>query len=278
MKLLGTLLVWGLDATYAPGVNLVDCGADFFRPGATWPLEDVADAGTTVRLCQNSYGKPYKFATLFSVTDRIPVYSAGIFTRYSNKPELSRPDSKWDYLCNGLCLEDCGYMPERESFYCNLSSVGSSNYNFCGGHQAINDDYYGNTGDLHIDRGHLVPNGIMNQDADAQRATFTLTNIAAQYSTFNQNAWQHVECMVRHYLDRDLDGKPAAIITGTYGTGLIMNENNSNKRPVRLPANYWMAFCYSDSSTSYSWVYMQANDPNERYGGARLVRGFFLQN
>ena len=88
MKLFGTLLITGLEATYSPGINLVDCGTDFFRPGAAWPLEDVADAGTTVRLCQNYLGKPYKFATLFSVTDRIPVYSAGVFARYSNMFKL----------------------------------------------------------------------------------------------------------------------------------------------------------------------------------------------
>ena len=133
---LGTFLLSGLDATYSPGINLVDCSADYFRPGAAWPLEDVADAGTTVRLCQNYLGKPHKFATLFSVTDRIPVYSAGIFTRDSNKPTFSRPDSHWDYLCNGLCVEEGGYLPERDSFYCNLNSVGSSNYDFCGKHQA----------------------------------------------------------------------------------------------------------------------------------------------
>ena len=40
--------------------------------------------------------------------------------------------------------------------------------------------FQGNTGSLNIDRGHLLPNGIYNQDLDAAKATFTLTNVAPQ--------------------------------------------------------------------------------------------------
>ena len=40
--------------------------------------------------------------------------------------------------------------------------------------------FQGNTGTLNIDRGHLLPNGIYNQDLDAAKATFTLTNVAPQ--------------------------------------------------------------------------------------------------
>jgi len=34
---------------WVPGVNPVNCGADYFRPGAEWPLESAANAGRTVR-------------------------------------------------------------------------------------------------------------------------------------------------------------------------------------------------------------------------------------
>ena len=40
--------------------------------------------------------------------------------------------------------------------------------------------FKGNTSTLKIDRGHLLPNGIYNQDLDAAKATFTLTNVAPQ--------------------------------------------------------------------------------------------------
>jgi len=269
MKVNFALLSLFVDASYDPGINLVDCADDYFRPGAAWPLESVANAGKTVRLCQNSQGKPYKFATLYSTTDRIAVYSALRLARFSNKPQYSRPSSTWDYLCNGLCGDEDQQFP-RESFYCNLGNVGKDHYDDCDKHQALNDDYYGNTGDLGIDRGHLVPNGIMNHDADAQKATFTLTNICAQYSQFNQNAWRQLECVTREYMIREIDGKEASMLIGTYGTGLVMNEDNPAKRPVRLPAFYWTAWCYSDSYETYSWVYMQANEPDQKQSSGDL--------
>ena len=40
--------------------------------------------------------------------------------------------------------------------------------------------FKGNTSTLKIDRGHLLPNGIYNQNLDAAKATFTLTNVAPQ--------------------------------------------------------------------------------------------------
>ena len=69
-------------------------------------------------------------------------------------------------------------------------------------YQALDTDYKGNTENLHIDRGHLMPNGMANQvlsffqlfsinpyfpqDELMQRTTFTLTNVAPQYGNFNQ--------------------------------------------------------------------------------------------
>ena len=55
------------------------------------------------RICQNRYGSPHYYATLFSVDDLIPVYSGGKFGRYSNQPTYSRPTSNWHHLLNGLC-------------------------------------------------------------------------------------------------------------------------------------------------------------------------------
>ena len=68
--------------------------------------------------------------------------------------------------------------------------------------------------------------------------------------------------MVRHYLDRDIDGKEAYVMVGTEGKKLIMNEENPEKNPVVLAQNYWTAFCYTDSDETYSWVYVQENSPN----------------
>ena len=101
----------------------------------------------------------------------------------------------------GLCLPSGTSLPTSLSFYSNFASVSKSDHAFCSRLQPTNDDYKvwpskiaqnpwdsssknklfkGNTGTLNIDRGHLLPNGIYNQDLDAAKATFTLTNVALQ--------------------------------------------------------------------------------------------------
>ena len=89
------------------GINFVDCAADYFRPNAAWPLQGsstIADFGTTVRLCQNRHEEDHKYATLFSVTERIPVYSAIKIKRDPNESSNSRPNSNWHHVALGLCL------------------------------------------------------------------------------------------------------------------------------------------------------------------------------
>merc|ERR1712130_10520 len=244
------------------GINYVNCDSDYFRSDKAWPLEGssaISDFGTTVRLCQNRNGSPHKLATLFSVTDRVPVYSAVKVRRDPSKPTNARPNSNWHHVALGLCLEEGYNLPTRQSFYSNIDSTYSNQYEFCGHHQALDDDYKGNTGDLNIDRGHVVPNAVLNQDLKAQETTFTLTNIAPQHSNFNQRAWQQLECMVRMYLEDEIPNEYAWTITGIHGKNQMMNVGNSAKREVRVPAYYWKAFCYSSGSITYSWVYIQRN-------------------
>jgi DNA/RNA endonuclease G (NUC1) len=85
-----------------------------------------------------------------------------------------------------------------------------------------------------------LPNksGSQNDDIFFQ-TTFTLTNVAPQSSNFNQRAWNQLECMVRKFMERDIDGQDAWIYTGTHGTKAWMNEDKPDKRDVRIPAAYW---------------------------------------
>ena len=52
---------------------------------------------TQIRICQNEKGKDHFFATLYSTTDRIPVYSAVKIARFSETDTNKRP---------GFCLKD----------------------------------------------------------------------------------------------------------------------------------------------------------------------------
>ena len=63
--------VFGQDTyNYNFGLNAVDCGSDYFRDGAHWPLQSFHSAGSTVRLCQNMNGEQHNFATLMDVETR----------------------------------------------------------------------------------------------------------------------------------------------------------------------------------------------------------------
>lgn len=68
--------------------------------------------------------------------------------------------------------------------------------------------------------------------------------------------------MVRKYLEIEIPNKYAFILTGTHGTKQIMNQNDSSKNNVKLPARYWKAFCYS-GTTTYAWVYVQVNENDQ---------------
>ena len=91
--------------------------------------------------------------------------------------------------------------------------------------------------------------------------------------------------MVRHYLDRDIDGKEAYVMVGTEGKKLVMNEDNPEKNPVVLVQNYWTAFCYTDQDETYSWVYVQENSPDSvqvsffksHAGGPYLLKPFAVK-
>jgi len=255
------------------GLNFTDCASDYFRPGAEWPLQDSFPAGSTVRLCQNRNGLDHYYATLFDVTKRIPVYSAGRFMRDPNLPEQDRPSSNWDHLALGLCLDantDIAAIA-NQSFYSNIDSVAKANYEYCSTFQALNDYYYGNTQKYSIDRGHLLPNHITNHDSTWQRTTMTLTNIAAQHSVFNQQAWREVECMTYRFLENEIPGEYVNIITGVLGTKLVMNQEDPNKKRVHLPEFYWKAFCYDSDGVTYSWAYIQVNENDQHKSFANYM-------
>src|ERR1041384_3159869 len=73
-----------------------------------------------------------------------------------------------------------------------------------------------------FDRGHLAPNADMLRSPQAQAYTFYLSNMAPQFSPFNQHLWAHFEALVRNWtksrrvlyiitggvFDRDGDGQP----------------------------------------------------------------------
>jgi len=254
------------------GENPSDCGSAYFRSGAEWPLQyhlEDKDKVRTVRLCQNNIGLEHWYATLFNIDTNIPVYSAVRISRDKFADSFTRPESKWHRMLRGLCGKR--NPSKHSSFLGNLDTVGRDSKK-CEYHQPQDSDYTNNN--IGVDRGHLIPNALMNQNEDAAKATFTLTNVSPQYSTFNQHAWNQLECMVRKFMEEVINGKYVWIIVGTYGKTGTMNKNDSEKNKIDIPEYYWHAFCYTDIASkdseteTYSWIYMQENnsDNHQSYG------------
>ena len=91
-----------------------------------------------------------------------------------------------------------------------------------------------------------------NHDVEAQDATFTLTNVAPQFSRFNELAWREYECLgadsinidsivctvfnkflrpyqVREYIENYNENKTHFALTGTLGTYGWMNQDNPDQ-------------------------------------------------
>ena len=63
------------------------------------------------------------------------------------------------------------------------SNIGSAfGFQNCEQFQALDCDYYQSG----FDPGHLAPNAINSRDEEKQTGTFTLTNAAPQYGSFNR--------------------------------------------------------------------------------------------
>jgi len=112
---------------------------------------------------------------------------------------------------------------------------------------------------IHVDRGHLNPNEINNHDPEAQDATFTLTNVAPQFSRFNELAWREYECLVREFIENYNENKTHFALTGTLGTYGWMNQDNPDQQLVKIPAFYWKAICFPDVAQPWSVVILGQN-------------------
>ncbi|XP_073693744.1 endonuclease domain-containing 1 protein-like [Garra rufa] len=156
----------------------------------------------------------YLYATLYSTTWKIPIYSAYVFRKSKS---IGRCDS-W-YIEPQLdevpepCMGPQGYGKQ------------------IGPKQALNSDYDGSG----YDRGHLYP--VLHTDNHlSMLATSTLTNAAPQNSYFNRNAWlRHEEAVIK-----DLESCAVAHVV----TGVVPDlEAPKMNDKVTVSKYYWRATC-----------------------------------
>ncbi|KAM7382814.1 hypothetical protein PAMP_002521 [Pampus punctatissimus] len=177
-------------------------------------------------ICQiKTQAASYQFATLYDISQRIPIYSA---YRFHGKATCQRKNT-WDIEPQ---LDDQNSGPF-------MASEGSVSITKRGVHQALNGDYTSTT----YDKGHLVP--VQHQQSQScADATFTLTNAAPQHNTFNRGQWKAAEgrtavTLTINCLNR---GFSAYIITG-----VVPGNININAR-VNIPKYFWSAYCCVDNN------------------------------
>ena len=230
MKAFTCLLIFVFLDCFSGG-STANCN-QFFQ-GNPWPVPTHAHQQKLVGLCQTDAGSSTQYyATLFSTTDKIPVYCANVVNINRNQKKYQRPG---DYLWRRVARVLCNHHSLPWAVY--DSEIGSQRTMNCGKLQAVDSDYKYNN--MKLDRGHLSPNSINSRDKNKQKATFTLTNAAPQYAKFNRNWWRIIECMTEQVILDWVPNEDVYIMTGTFGIG-----SPSHMRSVLVPGYYWKAVCY----------------------------------
>uniref|UniRef100_A0A8C1N431 Si:ch211-165i18.2 n=1 Tax=Cyprinus carpio TaxID=7962 RepID=A0A8C1N431_CYPCA len=214
------------------------------------------------KICQMLQYAGFYYATLYSVPQRIPLYSAyrfdptcsnsaGRTNNWHIEPQISQPESRTEYM-----------IFEKDS-----------DVDIIKGKQAISSDY----SDTGYDRGHLNPNSF--QCDQGRTATFTLTNAAPMDACFNRVHWKSWESTLKSFLKTklasDLSLATAYIVTGTVpdvNVRIPQREISKDPERVTVPSHIWTAVCYKhklDGTKSFSFGYMGRNQPE---GGIILMR------
>ena len=229
---------------------------DEFFHDKSWPEVLGLSHIRTVQLCQTEGTSTTPFyATLFSDENKIPIYSANKVVLDPHQKEYDRPDKTlekklWKRLAENLC----GFTAPTTTIFSAIQPVrkGTKAYRQCEQWQATNTDYLRSG----FNRGHLAPCKINSRNQAKQWSTFTLTNAAPQYSTFNSHTWRIYECVTETSILQLVPNEPVYIITGVRGRVLDQNGQNMKlKNRVHVPGRFWKAVCYPGNGTKEAWGY-----------------------
>uniref|UniRef100_A0AAZ3QR81 Endonuclease domain-containing 1 protein n=1 Tax=Oncorhynchus tshawytscha TaxID=74940 RepID=A0AAZ3QR81_ONCTS len=215
--------------------DVTDCET-FFLEGTTPNLPGILVGGTVQNqnrykpICQK-YKKTYRFATLYDMINRIPVFSAYTFSGKA----VGRPSQSWMIEPQ---LENIKYQSDMK-----VDNKAVKN-------QAVDTDYKNNN--LGLDRGHLFPCSYAPND-DTKRSTFTLTNAVPQASSFNRGSWKTMECRVRKALELNCKDYNNNNIKAYVVTGAVPSSSNTLNNRVNIPDLMWTAYCCYNSNLG-QWV------------------------
>uniref|UniRef100_A0AAY5KRH8 Endonuclease domain-containing 1 protein-like n=1 Tax=Esox lucius TaxID=8010 RepID=A0AAY5KRH8_ESOLU len=233
LKLLSALFLLSL---LCPGLSEVDGGfrkncKAFFLNGVTPYIPRILEQGTPI--CQ-FYKNDYRFATLYDMNNKIPMFSAYKFT--GGRGSGNNIDDTWKI------------EPQLENKNA-IKSMAEESQGAQYTHQAVDQDYKNVNTDPLVNRGHLFP--VMHADGDdAKESTYTLTNIVPQVQTFNGGSWKLMEENVTKIMNQSC--KNSNNNTEAYVvTGAVPSENNTLNNRVNIPSFMWTAFCCEISTNQW---------------------------
>jgi endonuclease G, mitochondrial len=128
-----------------------------------------------------------------------------------------------------------------------------------GWYQVQNSSYSGSG----FDRGHNCPSGDRTSTADANSATFLMTNMMPQAPQNNQQTWANLENYTRSLVNA---GNEVYVIDGSYGQGGTGSSggvtNTINNGHVTVPSNIWKVVVVLPAGN---------NDLNRINGATRVI-------
>ncbi|KAL4641660.1 hypothetical protein GN956_G10379 [Arapaima gigas] len=209
--------------------NFSHCNQFFYKMKEPAGIELVDQ--NSKKICQK-YKNVIRYATLYSPSKRIPLYSAYKFEKHSSEDKTSNKTNK---------QKNWKIEPQH----------------------AIDKDYdY-----TDFDRGHLYPNSFHHDD-DVREATFTLTNAVPMDPCFNRNHWQNYETYTKYILSQS-DGT-AYIVTGTVPGNKNMPcvDNDTMKSGyINVPQYIWTAVCVTGS---FSFAFIGENKEGSKIEGVNI--------
>uniref|UniRef100_A0A3Q0RJF8 Uncharacterized protein n=1 Tax=Amphilophus citrinellus TaxID=61819 RepID=A0A3Q0RJF8_AMPCI len=194
-------------------------------------------------ICQ-TYKNKRRFLTLYDIKKKTPVFSA---YKYIGEMEKKRPPKQW--------------------------KIEPQIYN----HQAVDTDFRSNGT---FDRGHIFPSSHAFTKDD-KLATFTLTNIVPQASTFNQGSWNKMERCIKCVMDKYCNNSNG-VTEGFVITGAQPSSNNILNNRINIPSMLWSAFCcYSSNMDMWiagaHWGDNVPDESKDKYLADRLRYGQIKQ-
>ncbi|XP_076134868.1 endonuclease domain-containing 1 protein-like [Alosa pseudoharengus] len=228
MKLIGLLLLLGLLSLVEGEVVTsfaATCPAFFIKDQNNRLITPTVlpDQNRYKQICQR-YGKAHRYATLYDIKNRIPVYSAYTFAGYKSI------DRKGSWMIEPQ-IDEPGASTQKD-----MTTSDKVPLKLRGVNQALPKDYEHSGYQI----GHLYPH-CHNCDQNQAESTFTLTNAAPQDGEDNTDWYGQVEKVSANMIYNWCHPGTGHVVTGVVPSNTWIVKNGVNR--VNVPAYFWSAFC-----------------------------------